>query len=252
MAQTQVVFQGLDQKTKRVKVSYYHGSDTKAYKKDTIGEIRRHEATKVWWAKHDDGSKYKGRMMKDVAKLLIEHESAKVNGEQTPEAKKVEAKTRPAAFPRSAGQPKWAHVTAEDITQARDKDGLSWRDVANKFDLGSPGTARKAYTELTGRAHNESVMTGRRAPAGSQKSGSKKRLMQPQWQDSSTEEEVRAGVEGAHRILIDRGERREPEDIQFSRLESVKGTRGGVEVTVRCKLTGGSRVVFAHKILEVR
>lgn len=251
MAQTQVVFQGLDQKTKRVKVNYYLGSGTKAYKRDTIGEIRKHPTTGVWWAKHDDGSKYQGRMMKDVAKLIAEHEAAKVNGDQTPEAKKVEAKSKPPTAPRSAGQPKWAHVTAEEMTKARDTDGLSWRDVANKFELGSPGTARKAYTELTGRPHSGSAMTGRRAPAGSQKS-SHKRLMQPQWKDSSAEMEVRAGVEGAHRLLVDRGEKREPEDIQFTRLEAVKGTRGGVEVTVRCKLTGGARTVFAHKILEVR
>lgn len=73
----------------------------------------------------------------------------------------------PVAAPKGAprGSKVWP-CTKEEIETVRDGEGLSWRDVGVKLNIGSPGQARKAYTELTGRDHSTSVMTGRRAPNG--------------------------------------------------------------------------------------
>lgn len=56
-------------------------------------------------------------------------------------------------------------VTGEAIAAAKTELG-SWRAVAQRFNLGSPNSARKLYTELTGKPHTELNSTsggGRRA-----------------------------------------------------------------------------------------
>lgn len=92
------------------------------------------------------------------------------------------AKAKVRAARKEGGWP----CTAEQIVEQRDKHGLSWRHVAANLGLGSPGQARKAYAELTGRSHTESVMTGRRATRGT---GSKQRTS-PGWHDDSDQDEI--------------------------------------------------------------
>ena len=50
--------------------------------------------------------------------------------------------------------------TADEIGALRDGEMLSWRNVAERLALGSPGAARRAYTQLV-RPHTESVLPGR-------------------------------------------------------------------------------------------
>lgn len=45
-------------------------------------------------------------------------------------------------------------VTGEAIADAKKELG-SWRAVADRFNLGSPNSARKLYTELTGKPHTD-------------------------------------------------------------------------------------------------
>lgn len=52
--------------------------------------------------------------------------------------------------------------TSKDIAKLRDEDHLSWAKVAEALALGSPGSARRAYTTLV-RPHTESVLPGRSA-----------------------------------------------------------------------------------------
>jgi hypothetical protein len=50
--------------------------------------------------------------------------------------------------------------TAEEIAAVRDTELVSWATVAQRFSLGSPGAARRAYSALV-RPHTESVLPGR-------------------------------------------------------------------------------------------
>ncbi|MGI9121201.1 MAG: hypothetical protein ACR2G7_13975 [Acidimicrobiales bacterium] len=54
--------------------------------------------------------------------------------------------------------------TADQITDLRDTQLLSWAKVAEALKLGSPGAARRAYASLV-RPHAESVLPGRTAAA---------------------------------------------------------------------------------------
>lgn len=56
-------------------------------------------------------------------------------------------KTKAKANPNAA-------VTGDAIAAAKQELG-SWRAVAQRFNLGSPNSARKLYTELTGKPHTE-------------------------------------------------------------------------------------------------
>jgi len=85
---------------------------------------------------------------------------------------------------------KEAAVTAEQITEERDGKGLSWAQVAANLDLGSPGAARRIYTQLTGRPHTESVMTGRRATRGTGARSTGRKLHHPHWHDESDQDEI--------------------------------------------------------------
>lgn len=61
-----------------------------------------------------------------------------------------------------------AGVTGDAIAAAKQELG-SWRAVAQRFNLGSPNSARKLYTELTGKPHTELNSTpggGKRAEGG--------------------------------------------------------------------------------------
>lgn len=84
--------------------------------------------------------------------------------------------------------------TAEDLTRERDERGLSWKQVAVNLNLGSPGQARKAYTELTGKPHNESNPIVNRAPRGSGTGTAK--LLTPLWDDDSDQDEIIDKIQG--------------------------------------------------------
>lgn len=55
--------------------------------------------------------------------------------------------------------------TATDIARLRDDDQQSWTKVAAALGLGSPGSARRAYSRLV-RPHTESVLLGRSQASG--------------------------------------------------------------------------------------
>ncbi len=56
--------------------------------------------------------------------------------------------------PRTKAEKANAGVTGDAIAAAKTELG-SWRAVAQRFNLGSPNSARKLYTELTGKPHTE-------------------------------------------------------------------------------------------------
>ena len=74
--------------------------------------------------------------------------------------KKGKGKTKTATRPSTNGQKKEYAITADDIKEARG-EGLSWAKCAEKFELASPAAARKAWTDLVGTPHTESVLAGR-------------------------------------------------------------------------------------------
>lgn len=84
--------------------------------------------------------------------------------------------------------------TKEDIERERDERGLSWKQVAVNLGLGSPGAARKAYSDLTGRPHNTSNPVVNRAPRGS--GSSTVALLTPLWDDDSDQDEIIEKVQG--------------------------------------------------------
>jgi len=51
-------------------------------------------------------------------------------------------------------------ITADQLTDLRDTQQLSWVKVADALGLGSPGAARRTYSELV-RPHTESMLTRR-------------------------------------------------------------------------------------------
>jgi hypothetical protein len=162
-----------------------------------------------------------------------------------------------------------AGCTKEAIEQARDGAGLSWADVAKAVGLSSPGAARKAYEALTGRSHNTSVMTGKRAPRGSRTGAGVER---PQWDNDTDTDTITETIE-RRRIYVRRPLWSEPEEIWVAKVEAyeTETTRGNpVDLTVHFKQgryvwdtkqqrdvlagneTTGSRAVFVKDILEVR
>ncbi len=87
-------------------------------------------------------------------------------------------------------------ITAEDIVRERDQRGLSWAQVAANLDLSSPGAARKAYTDLTGRPHTDSQMQGRRAARGTGVRVSGRKTFAVEWHDDSDQDEIINRLQG--------------------------------------------------------
>lgn len=148
---------------------------------------------------------------------------------------------------------KWEHITAEDIVKARDTDGLSWKDVAIKLDLGSPGVARRAYTELTGKDHTTSQMTGRRSPKGT---GSKKRkaIVRPEWTNETPVDEIAEAIAG--RMIVVKRQYGEEEIhvgkvTEFTKKETADGETP-LTVHFHAKDNGAARAVAVEAILDVR
>ena len=53
-----------------------------------------------------------------------------------------------------------ADITKDDLVRLRDTEQNSWARVADALGLGSPGAARRAYTQHV-RPHTDSVLEGR-------------------------------------------------------------------------------------------
>lgn len=166
----------------------------------------------------------------------------------------------------SASESIWGDLTAEQIVQARDRDGLSWRDVANVLGLGSPGRARKAYSDLTGKPHNSSVMQGRRAKRAS--SRRRQVHVNPKWDDDTDRQTIVDSITGST-IYVLRKHGDEPEEIRVARVlrfDDADPSRPAVEfiegfytydkkrdirvIDDRC--TGAIRTIFLDAIVEVR
>lgn len=69
---------------------------------------------------------------------------------QQAKAKKAAKKAQPAkAEAKPATGAKWDAKTLKRVVALRD-DGLSWSKITRELNLGSPGTARRAWREATG------------------------------------------------------------------------------------------------------
>lgn len=73
---------------------------------------------------------------------------------------KKAASTKPAT--KAATKPA---VTKESLVQLRDHDQNSWAKVATALGLGSPGNARRKYSDLV-RPHTDSVLANRNGSGG--------------------------------------------------------------------------------------
>lgn len=85
-------------------------------------------------------------------------------------------------------------TTKEELEEARDVQGLSWRAVAQACNLANPGQARTAYTELTGRPHHESQPKVARAPRGTGQVAVKREAVRvnnaPGWNVDTDQDEI--------------------------------------------------------------
>jgi hypothetical protein len=148
------------------------------------------------------------------------------------------------------------NFTAEDITKLRDEQGLSWRQVAVNLDLGSPGLARKAYTDLTGRDYHDSVMTGRRAKSDPLRSvRPRRKVFAPEWNDESDQDEIIERVSGAT-IVVERTLRgvQTEEEISVGRVTKLTWDGKDQHLCVHFidRYSGGERAVLVSRIKEVR
>lgn len=92
-------------------------------------------------------------------------------------------------------------ITADQMIQARDIDGKSWQQVANSLGLGSIGSARNYYKELTGNDPNESKPKVKRAPKGTGNTG--RTVLHPKWDRESDKHEIRDAIQG-RTIVVNR------------------------------------------------
>lgn len=160
----------------------------------------------------------------------IQRGTAKVKAKEVAKAEAFIDEKVDEAKTRVKRKEPWGHVTKDAILEARDGLRLSWRDVANKLDLGSPSTARKAYTALTGKAHNTSAVVVKRAPngVGEEITGKRKAIIsRPEWDDWTLDETVTEAITG--RILIVDRKGREDELHVTTGMESLgAGGRKGL------------------------
>jgi hypothetical protein len=123
--------------------------------------------------------------------------------------KKPATKKKPAAKPAPKAKP--ASTLADAITVKR-RDGLSWARVAEELGLKGPGAARKAYTDATGRSHNDiegvAVVKATRAPhdPNAPKAPDQKRHRQqvadrnPHWSVDTDQDELIAKLEPTWKV----------------------------------------------------
>lgn len=166
---------------------------------------------------------------------------------------------------RAARKEGWP-CTAEQIIHERDSRGLSWRQVATNLNLGSPGQARKAYTELTGKPHYESQMTGKRASRGSVG----RKVDSPNWNDDSDQDEIIERLQGKWHeptkdtkghfdgsiitVACDYKGLQWEEEIQVARVDSFKfeGPDEHLVISVFTRDTGAMRCFRVDAIKDVK
>jgi hypothetical protein len=114
-------------------------------------------------------------------------------------------------------------VTGDAIAAAKVELG-SWRAVAQRFNLGSPNSARKLYTELTGKPHTELNSTpgggkraegGERAPRAPRASRSRKPTSTTLEHSSMTSTGIAEAIVG-RTLVVKRGEL--TEEMQVARV----------------------------------
>lgn len=176
--------------------------------------------------------------------------------------------------PKRTRRPKgtWP-CTAEDVVRERDTKGLSWRQVATNLGLGSPGQARSAYTELTGRPHHESQPIVKRAPKGTVG----RVVDSPGWDDESDQDAIQDRLNGEWVEASGEGQNYSPahwsgssivvqhrvagSDFTFDEevdvayvVEFSFGKEGDqpLQVSVIEKTSRGFRTFFVASIMEVR
>lgn len=123
--------------------------------------------------------------------------------------------------------------TAADIARLWDDDQQSWAKVAAALNLGSPGSARRAYSALV-RPHTESVLPGRsQASSG----------LVPVHLADATLDAIRDAIAG-RTIVVQR--QKGTEDIPVAKVTSVKGG------TVNLNDGNKSRSVKAEAIIGTK
>lgn len=108
-----------------------------------------------------------------------------------------------------------AGVTGDAIAAAKQELG-SWRAVAQRFNLGSPNSARKLYTELTGKPHTELNSTpgggkraeGEKAERTPRPTRSRKRPVTTLEPASMTTTNIAEAITG-RTLIVNRGETEE-------------------------------------------
>lgn len=155
--------------------------------------------------------------------------------------------------------------TAEDITNARDARGLSWRAVAKACGLANPGQARKAYAELTGRSHTEAAPVANRAKRGTAGANVAESLG---WDDDTDQSIIDAALRGERHqnqkgevwwtckvvtVVRDLYGNAFHEDIPVRYPVSFSfGSDGTAPLMVEVIAdNGASRTLFVHKIVKV-
>jgi hypothetical protein len=191
------------------------------------------------------------------AKTKPKHTTPKAKRKEKAKAEEFIEKAKRNVPPvRKASEP-WVALglTADDIVEARDKHGLSWRDTATKLGLANPGQARKAYAALTGKAHNASVMTGRKARRGT---GGSSVVMKPKWDNDSDPEEITEAIKD-RRIIVEAasGPEYEPEEIRVKHVRKfLEFGKSGRKVDLAVELCDGAtnqtRTIRVQRIIDVR
>lgn len=168
-----------------------------------------------------------------------------------------------AAKRRRSRNDEWP-CTAEDLTNARDVRGLSWRAVARACGLDNPGQARKAYAELTGRSHREAGEVTQRAKRGTAGASVAEGLG---WDDDTDQATIEEALRG-ERVVSQKGdvtwrcktvtvlrdlygaELTEDIDCRYPVAFSYAGGDGPLQVEFIAD-NGASRTVFVSKIQKI-
>jgi hypothetical protein len=170
---------------------------------------------------------------------------------------------------RRRAQPTY-NFTAEDIIRERDTNAQSWRKVAQVLGLGNPGAARRAYTALTGLAHDTSQPLVQRQPKGS---FSGKPVARPDWDDDTDQDEIIQRMQGEWHAPRQEGKKYIPghydgclvsihrnhfgvnctEDISVARVVGFKFDYDDhLEVEVVDRDSGARRTFYVTDIAKVR
>lgn len=132
------------------------------------------------------------------------------------------------------------NVSEEDLTRLRDERHLSWAKVAETLELGSPGTARRVYSELV-RPHHESVLPTK----GERASGQAEPMS---FTDDSDPATIQEAVEG-QTVVVQRA--RGQERIRVVSINSVGRSREGKRTVNFKDPEGKNRSVHATRIVAV-